>query len=176
MSTYKDAVAYFKSLAMSHVDIAHQDLDGKKKFFRLDMNEFYSGTVAQLPAPSEGPFMVLFNYISDFDRIDQVNQKKQFLFLILKGYSVEDFNAEEDALDECEQVIIECVNKINEDSSTYCENDFIFGGFEYKNVRLLPMDKIKNASGQFIGWQCSFFLNERVNICVNPEKWQTIEP
>ena len=99
MSTYKDAVEYFKSLAIANVDIAHTDAEGNKKFFRLDMAEFYSGTVAQLPSAEAGPFMVLFNYITDFSRIDCVNQKKQFRFMILQAYSKDNWNAEEDELD-----------------------------------------------------------------------------
>jgi hypothetical protein len=176
MSTYKDAVEYFKSLAIANVDIAHTEAEGNKKFFRLDMAEFYSGTVAQLPSAEAGPFMVLFNYITDFSRIDCVNQKKQFMFMILQAYSKDDWNAEEDALDLCENVIKEVVNKINFDSKTYSENEFLYGGFEYENVRLIPSDKIRNSTGLYIGWQCSFFLNERISVAIDPTKWITPEP
>lgn len=176
MSTYKDAVDYFKSLAISNVDIAHLDQEGKKKFFRMDMTEFYTGTIAQLPPADQGPFMILFNYILDFNKIDCVNQKKQFMFMILQGYEYDNWQAEEDALDLCEQVIKEVVNKIHYDSQTYSENEFLYGGFYYDNIRIVPTDKIRNASGNFIGWQCSFFLNERVSIAINPDKWITPEP
>jgi len=175
MSYYKDAVAYFKSLAVANVDVAHTDVEGNKKFFRVDMEEFYSGTVAQLPSPDAGPFMVLFNYITDFNRIDCVNQKKQFMFMILQGYAKDDFDAEEDATDLCEQVIIEFVNKINFDSQTYAENEFLFGGFAYETVRFVPF-KIKNATGNFTGWQCSFFLSERISTAIDSDKWITPEP
>jgi hypothetical protein len=175
MSYYKDAVAYFKSLAVANVDVAHTDVEGNKKFFRVDMEEFYSGTVAQLPSPDAGPFMVLFNYITDLNRIDCVNQKKQFMFMILKGYAKDDFDAEEDATDLCEKVIIEFVNKINFDSQTYAENKFLYGGFAYETVRFVPF-KIKNATGYFTGWQCSFFLNERISTAIDPDKWITPEP
>jgi len=176
MSSYKDAVNYFKSLAVANVDIAHLDQEGKKKFFRMDMTEFYTGTIAQLPSAEAGPFMVLFNYITDFTKIDCVNQQKQFMFMILQAYSHDDWQAEEDALDLCEQVIKEVMNKIYFDSCTYAENDFLYGGLNYTNVRMVPTEKIRNASGNFIGWQCSFFLNERVSIAINPDKWITPEP
>ena len=175
MSFYNDAVAYFKSLAISNVDVAHSDAEGNKKFFRIDIDEFYSGSVTQLPSAEAGPFMVLFEYITDFNRIDCVNQKKQFMFMILQGYAKDDFDAEEDATDLCEQVIIEFVNKINADSQTYAENEFLFGGFAYETVRFVPF-KIKNATGYFTGWQCSFFLNERISTAINPDKWITPEP
>lgn len=175
MSTYKDAVAYFKSLAVANTDVAHSDTEGNKKFFRVDMEEFFAGSVVQLPSAEVGPFMVLFNYITDFNRIDCVNQKKQFMFLILQAYPKDDFDAEEDATDLCEIVIKEFVNKINFDSQTYSQNEFLYGGFDYMNVRLVPF-KIKNATGYFTGWQCSFFLNERISTEIDPDKWITPEP
>lgn len=176
MSSYKDAVEYFKSLAVSNVDIAHLDQEGKKKFFRMDMTEFYTGTIAQLPPSEAGPFMILFNYITDVTKIDCWNQKKQFMFMILQGYQHDNWEAEEDALDLCENVIKEVVNKIYFDSNEYAENEFLYGGFDYNTVRMVPTEKIRNASGNFIGWQCSFFLNERISVAINPNKWITPEP
>jgi hypothetical protein len=52
----------------------------------------------------------------------------------------------------------------------------LFGGFEYENVRLIPSDKIRNSTGLYIGWQCSFFLNERISTAIDPTKWITPEP
>ena len=175
MSYYLDAVAYFKSLAVANVDVAHTDVEGNKKFFRVDMEEFYSGAVAQLPSPEAGPFMVLFEYITDFNRIDCVNQKKQFMFMILQGFQKDNFDAEANATDKCEQVIIEFINKINFDSQTYAENEFLYGGFAYENVRYVPA-KFKTSTGYFVGWQCSFFLNERISTAIDPDKWITPEP
>lgn len=173
MSTYRDAIIYFKNLAISNVDIAHLDQEGKKKFFRMDMTEFYTGTIAQLPPADQGPFMILFNYIIDFKKIDCLNKQKQFMFMILQAYEHDNWQNEEDALNYCEEVIIEVINKINADSQTYADIDFLYGGFSFDNVRIIPTDKIRNASGSFIGWQCSFFLNERVPTAINPDKWIT---
>lgn len=170
MSYYNDAVAYFKSLAISNVDVAHTEDEGNKKFFRVDIEEFYSGSIAQLPAPEAGPFMVLFEYITDFNQIDCVNQKKQFMFMILQGFQKDNFDAAANATDLCERVIVEFVNKINADSMTYAENNFLYGGFAYDNVRYVPV-KFRTVAGDFTGWQCSFFLNERIITDVDPTKW-----
>jgi hypothetical protein len=167
MSSYKDAVAYFKGLSVANTDILHLDENGKKKFFRMDLEEFWSGTVAQLPAPSAGPFMVLFNYIIDYSKPDQPNKKKQFLFMILQGHPKDDFTAEEKATDLTENVMEEIVKKINYDAPT---NDFLRWGFEFNSIRCVPV-KYANATGKYVGWQCSFFLNERISACIDPAKW-----
>ena len=168
MSTYKDAVAYFKLLAESNTDIAHSDSQGQHKFFRMDLEEFWSGTVNQLPAPTAGPFMVLFNYIVDYSKPDQPNKKKQLLFMILQGYKNQDFSAEEDATDLTEKVAEEIIKKIYADSQV--DNEFLRYGFDFQSVRLVPM-KYANATGKFVGWQCSFFLNERIAYCIDSNKW-----
>lgn len=168
MSNLSAAVVYFKSLAEQHVDIAHSEQN--PKFFRTDIEEFYSSIPFKMP--TSGCAMILFNYITDLAQIDQMQKNKQFMLCIVKHYQHNNFDSEEAALDLCEEVAMEIVKKISADNKT---NVFLAQGFQRTSVRLAPM-KFANASGKYVGWQVSFFINNRVTFCVNSEKWITPEP
>lgn len=171
MSTYKSAVKYFKSLAIRNKAISHNDAERQRKFFRMDIDEFWMNSSQQLPAKEDGPFMILFNYKVGFSRIDFINKQKQFQFMILRNFEANNFADEEDAYDVCESVMEQILNKMNEENAI---SEFLRWSFDYK----VDIDAVKYviSTGKYVGWQATFTLNERVPVCVNAEDWNEPQP
>lgn len=171
MSNFSQFVAYFKSLAERNIDIAHSDDNQMRKFFRVDIDEFYMSAAHQLPGKDHGPFMVLFNPKRVIKRIEKVNNNMEIMFMILRNYSNNDFNDESEAYDICENVLNEILAKIGEENET---DQFLKWSFNWD----VDIDAVKlvTSTGKYVGWQAHFFLNRRISTCVDSNKWLNSEP
>jgi hypothetical protein len=174
MDNYIDFAQYFEQIATEHLKINHSAT--KKKFYRMDIEEFISGTGIKLPPSDEGPALVFINYITDFiwKGSHTVNQK-QIMFYVIKGYKVKDYEQKDEARNECEEVMEEILVRMRKDS---------VDGFQLlqramdklDNVRIVPIS-ITTAAGTYVGMQGSFFAPKIFNKCYDPTKWlQPEEP
>lgn len=168
MATYSETIAYFEGLCTNNLQIAHSPT--KKKFFRMNIEEFLSGTVATLPNHADGPCFVFINYIGDYGQPTQdVLDTKQLMFYILHGSKHMDYNGENTARTVAEDVLEQFILKMQYDS----QNDHVFFDHSFdqiKRVRRIPVE-VKTATGTYVGYQCSMYLSNPVNKCHNPLNW-----
>jgi hypothetical protein len=166
MAKYNATVEYFRALATQHADILHSAT--KKKFYRVNMDEFLSGTMRDLPA--DGAFVVLINYISDFRKnpSNSINTK-QIMFYVLQGYKKDDFTDETASRSNCEDIVEDFIVRMNKDSLDGAA--FFESAFDViDKVRVIPTE-IKNSTGGYVGWQISIFLDQPFAKCYVPAKW-----
>lgn len=168
MDNYIDFANYFEQIATEHLKINHSPT--KKKFYRMDIEEFISGTGIKLPAATEGPALVFINYITDFmwKGSHTVNQK-QIMFYVVKGYKLKDYDEKDEARNECEEVMEEILVRMKKDS---IEGLSLLQRSLDKldNVRIVPISMTTNA-GTYVGMQGSFLLPKIFQKCYDPTKW-----
>lgn len=169
MANYSDWVSYFKNLCVLHVDIKH-GLNGAKKFFRLNIEELYSGIATSLPNGSEGPFFVFVNYISDYGQKGRAIKGNQMMFLILHTIKKGDHDKEEVSTTLCETVIEDFLKRMKYDSENGVapfESDFDV--IEAKKTSA----KIEGTTSNYAGWQVTFNPLSSFNDCYDPAKFNT---
>jgi hypothetical protein len=172
MAEYQQTVDYFKALSQQHNAIGH--IDGEKeKFFRVNMEEFLSGSIRKLPAPEYGPAFILINYIKDIKAIpNSVLNTRQIMFYIVQGYKKDDYSAENSARDACEQAAEDFILRMQKDSR---ENHAFFKHSFDKidKVRMAPVE-LRVVAGNFVGWQVSVYLDIPFNKCYDALKWAEV--
>ncbi len=168
MANYSETIAYFKNLCVTNLKIAHAA--SSKKFFRMNMEEFLSGSVQELPNKTDGAFMVFINYIGEYgEPTHDVLDTKQLMFYVLQGYEPGAFDDDDAARTNTEEVLEEIILKMRYDS----QKDHVFFDHSYdqiKRTRRIPVE-IRTSAGNYIGWQCSFYHSNPISKCHNPLNW-----
>lgn len=168
MANYSETIAYFKSICENNLKIAHSA--SNKKFFRMNMEEFLSGSIQDLPNKSHGAFMVFINYIGEYGQpTHHPLDTKQLMFYILHGYEPGAFDEDDTSRTTSETVLEEIILKMQFDS----QNNHVFFDHSFdqiQRVRRIPVE-IRTGAGNYIGWQCSFYLSNPINKCHNPINW-----
>lgn len=172
MGEYQQSVDYFKSLAVQHGAIGHVDGE-KEKFFRVNIEEFLSGSLRKLPKPALGPALVLINFIKDLKAAPTLTlNTKQIMFYVIQGYPQDDFNAENQARSACEDVVEDIILRMRHDSLE--GHEFFRSSFDrIDKVRIVPVE-VRTPAGKFVGWQVSFYLDLPFEKCYDPLKWATV--
>lgn len=166
MANYQETEDYFKMLCMLHTSIVHTDPN--PKFFRMDMEEFISGSIRKLP--TDAYFMVLINYIMDLDTPhSQEMETQQIMFYVMRHAKKDDFDANSTARIQTEEIIKDMLDRMQYDSLN--GHAFFEGSFDKKKrFRRVPME-INTPSGRFVGWQCSLYLERHNTRCFDTTKW-----
>lgn len=167
MAKYSEWVTYFKNLCIEHVLINHE-FNGNKKFYRMNIEELYSGVATSLPQSSEGPFFVFINYIAELEQTGSAIKKNQMMFLILQHRKRGDFDQEEIAMNRCEEAAEDFVRRMKKDSQEGLD-PFEYG-FDVIEAKMIPA-KIVGSTSAFVGWQVTFNPTASFNDCYDPTKF-----
>jgi hypothetical protein len=124
----------FKELARTHVDI--QATPENHRFLRifisfdpvqkqLDLNEFYGVLKSRLKARAGQPFLVAENYQADYgdNKGDYLNREINGAFLVLQYCKIDDFEARDETVSNCEKIADELlaalIKELSEGHSIY---------------------------------------------------------
>lgn len=173
------AVAYFKSIAEQHADIAHDKpvsegaTDKRSSFFRLRKSQELSAAIfnqAHFPCLVYADSRI--RYTSDNNT--QASRRKEFhtlyVFQIVDEAILNQIDQEENAYEKAMDVAEEIISYMNEDQ---INNGFCAGGFRFKpDMVVLDMDDVPTA--KLFGYRMQIETNTMKEFKKNPLKW--IEP
>lgn len=167
MATYQDFENYFKNLATLH-PLIKDGVDGQK-FFRMNIEEFITGSISKLPEKDKGPFLVLINYIRDFQGKGSTKDRKQIMFFVMHSYLFKNWADESDKRQITETVMEELLLKMRADSVN--GNPIFNRGLDsLDKVRIIPTE-LKTSAGSYVGWQVVFEITHEFNKCFDPNIW-----
>jgi len=167
MATYQEIENYFQNLAQTHPLI--KDGVHGQKFFRMNIEEFITGSISKLPEKDKGPFLVLINFIRDFNGKGITKDKKQIMFFVMQSYLLKNWEDESLKRQITETVVEEILLKMKHDS---VNNSPIFnrGLDSLDRVRIIPAE-LKTSAGSYVGWQVVFEITHEFNKCFDPNIW-----
>ena len=127
---FSDYVAYFESIARSHVDIGHTD--ESKHFFRFELADL----LTQVRTKMKFPALVLEGYDFNFQdsKSDNVMKSRNGAFMLLKKVSDKgDLNAIQKVYDEMEVIGDEILIKMLDDKRN--NNNNVVRDFQMDSVQ-----------------------------------------
>lgn len=164
---YQEYVTYFRNLAETHVSILHTDQE--KRFFRMNIEEFYTGIAGNLAIPDEKCIFVLIDYTKKPKSNPEPKQNIDCMFYVLRSNTMQDFDREEQSLAICEEIINDILVRMRNDSNEGLE---LFGhGFDAVNGVHISPETIKAHACSFVGWSCSFEYVKQFAVCYDPSKF-----
>jgi hypothetical protein len=166
MANYQEFCEYFQSLCEQNNLIAHTDV--RKKFFRMSMEEFLSGTHSSLPGFDYGPAFIFINYMTTLDTKPTLIEGKQLMFYILQGFPSGNYEKEMEARNNCELAVMQFISRMIHDSQN---NHPIFTrGFDKADkVRIIP-EQI-SATANYVGCQVVIYFGHPSQLCFTPSEW-----
>lgn len=164
---YQDYVTYFKLLAETHISIQHTETD--RRFFRMNIEEFFLGMAGNLAVPDNQCILVLIDYTKKINSKPETKQSNDLMFYVLRSNTMQDFDREEQSLSVCEEIMNDILVRMRQDSN---EGHLLFGhGFDSINGVHISPETIKAHACSFIGWSCSIVNQRQFTHCYNPEKF-----
>jgi hypothetical protein len=161
-ASFSDIVAYFKNLAIKHVDIAHTAND--KHFYRFEIDEVLSGLKKM-----NYPALILEGYSYDFkdSNADNIIKNREGRFILLGHiHDIGDFDAIHQLWDELEVIGDEIIAKIKSDKRNKLAPVVRDFNIESVEAKLIANDIDKNY-----GIRYSFTLGSPKALDVDPTKW-----
>lgn len=166
MGDYQTGVQYFEQLCTENTSVNHSATE--KKFFRMDIEEFLTGSKNELPSYTAGVFVVFINFIKDYYFNAGNKDKTQLMLYFLQGYKKGDYDSEMSARNAAEEVMKQFLAKMQLDSNA--GHPFFTHGFDkIDKIRIVPAE-IRSTS-RWVGWQCSITFDKPIAICHDPNNW-----
>lgn len=166
--------AYFKNLAIQHVILAHEEVDGKKAFVRSNIEELYSGFRTTLN--STGYIMRLIS--PEWKIVDNKSgnpMKRIEGSLFITGYHrEEEYDEQQTAMDTSEQIVESIINRMTKDAKEelISENAIFYKSLNtLDNINVYPIENLEENRS---GWQLTFHISPFYNICTKPDDWKDI--
>lgn len=166
MENYQDFVEYFEQGCMQNNMIAHSAT--KKKFFRMNIEEFIMGSHSDLPGFDDGPFFVLINYLDDYKFTHQPSERKQLMFYVLQGAPSGDYDKEMQVRNNADIVVKQWISKMLNDSRTG-HAIFQHGLDRPENIRKISHSI--HGSANYYGWQVVVSFSKPVSLKYEPNDW-----
>lgn len=169
MANYEEYCTYFTTLAKENKSIQHDETNPKgKKFFRMNIEEFYTSGLRSLTTTKNEPFIVFINYITDYAFTHQQTKGDQLMFMVLANSGQKnDYDAETEARTTCEAVAEQFLAKIKHDSES---GHALFKGSADRIMSRMVPTEIRYTN-IYIGWQISITLNKPTTLCHNSNNW-----
>lgn len=169
--TSKEWEKYFENGARSNRILSHEDPPGRKTFIRINIDEALNAMRNDL----DDICLVLENFeVQGSDALSD-NPRKLITggFWVIKPVAQGDYDAETEALEECEAVIEQMIAKFRNDakktkaSSAHPHRIQAVG----LNTR---MNKVTNVFGNWHGYRCEVVFNQtfRNNLVLKNEEWK----
>ncbi len=152
---------YFEKLSRQHLDIRHTD--STKRFFGLPNRDVLTklekveGIICVLETPE-------FQYFDN--QADNFMKDKTAAFSILKMVTVDDFEAQDNAVDLCERIAHDFVTVMKRDNRDYDEQKF-----GYLNLNTFSAFKVGPVFGSFYGVRTEFKFGDSISMCVVENHW-----
>lgn len=160
-NSYLQSKNYFDELVQKHKKI--NEFIG---FFNRELHE-KQGSFDGIASP----YLALFKYEAGLDGPEQntIAVRKVAFALMRTDVATDDFDAQYQAVDECEKLALSVLARIRYDSNN--RNHFLYNSFLKESVRILPVE----LSSQSYGVEVYFNLKNPQPLIVNPDEWSDID-
>lgn len=168
MITFTSYIEFFRNLTEKHIDMA--PTGSKKTFFRLNIEEITGAMRSTIDADKH--VMALESYEHTSKDLHSDNHLRDYTgaFIILKRVAkLDDFDAQDDAIDECEQIAIETSKRVYADSLDYDNRTFL-------NIELsdFTFQKVGPLYNNWFGFRCQFNFTDTYSIEVDNSQWSDL--
>jgi hypothetical protein len=168
MATYKNLNDYMLELATLNKGILHSST--QKRFYTMSMEEFVLGVASELPTAGEKCNMIMIKFHNKLQHTTHTWNNLQVLFYIVKNCTNQTAEDELEAMDVCENVLDQILNRMNFDS---LEGHPLFDGSfdEIDDVTIAPEEIYYNGI-KFVGWSAYLELKNQRTLCYNPNDFE----
>lgn len=158
--SYKKVDNFFKELANKHVDI--------KDYCGTSVNKLAEKIASTTGFQSPG--LVFFNYLGKLEGNQQrtFNNRSLAFSILYTKVPADDFEAQENAIDDAEEIGLEVLSRINV-YSKMPESDWLYNNFDKNSVTFNEV--ISEGSDGYYGMEFHFDLKVLEPLIVVPEKW-----
>lgn len=174
MRTHKSYIDTFRTIAATHVDIAHNPEENRFRFARIidsarSLYEpyYHIQEVLELHQDKlETPCLLVESRVKEFEKSQQVHGMMTGAFIIMIKAERGDFDSEETALDDAERL----VNHVMSYLKKLFMDDSSIGRLNWDNVRMNPVGPILDG---FFGVRCDFSWQKSLNsdFCYDEQYW-----
>lgn len=161
MYSLKEYSSYFEKLCRQHLLIKHSDKD--PRFFRMRgrdvLTKLHKATniICVLETPE-------FNY--EDNKADNYMKDKTGAFAILKQCKMDDFSAQDEAVDICETIAHDFITIMRRDNRDYDNQKF-----GYLPLNNISGFKVGPVYDNFYGIRMEFKFGDTISMCVKEDNW-----
>lgn len=174
MRTHKSYTETFRTIAATHVEIAHNPDEGRVRFARIidsarSLYEPYYHIQEVLELHQDKlstPCLLVESRVKEFQKAQQVHGQMTGAFIIMLKTELNDFDKEEDALDDAERLANEVMSFVKK----MFEDDPSLGRLNWDAVRMNPVGPVLDG---FFGVRCDFSWQKNLNadFCYDENQW-----
>ena len=167
MIDFTTYVKFFKNLSEQHVDVAPTGT--KKTFFRLNLEEITGSMRTSIDADKY--VMVLESYEHTSKDLHSDNHLREYTgaFMIIKRAAIDGYDAQDIAINKCEEIAIEISKRIYANSIDYTNR--IFTNIELNDFTFQKVGPLYN---NWFGFRCQFNFSDTYAIEVDNSKWSDL--
>jgi hypothetical protein len=172
--THKSYIETFRTIAATHVEIAHKPEEGRFRFARIidsarSLYEPYYHIQEVLELHQDKlstPCLLVESRVKEFEKNQQVHGMMTGAFVVMMQAAQGDFDSEEDALDEAELL----ANQVLSFVKNMFESDSTLGRLNWDSVRMNPVGPILDG---FFGVRVDFSWQKNLNsdFCFDEQVW-----
>lgn len=161
MISEKELANYFKAACTKHKQLNHRE--GKPTFFRMNNRD----VTTKLKNAGDIIFVMESPEFNLSDNTgDGIMKDKRGAFFIGKLVKTDDFDAQDEAADECEVLCEDIISLMRKDNRDY--NAQLFG---YLPIGQISGFKVGPAYGGYWGKRVEFVFGDSLSLKYNPDKW-----
>ena len=163
IKTYLD---YFQKIAENHQEILHSS--AKKRFFRLNNIELNGSMRSSIDFEKTILMVESYELTPKDDHSENHLIEYTGAFSILSRVELDDFEAENEALEKCEKIALECSKRMYKNSLDHGNPGKVFLNLEPSSFSFQKVGPIFNC---FFGMRVQFNFSGTYSIDVDPSQW-----
>lgn len=158
-------VDIFRTIATSHVDIAHSD--DNRRFYRMDIEEIFNGLRSEVDWGKAVLMLESYEGRLKDNNSDNILDERTCAFSVLKRVTIDDFDQIHEALDSCEAIGKDIISYLR--NMKHDEDDRRLRGL---NIASFTYQKVGPVLDGAYGYRFTFTFFRAINLALDSEKWQ----